>query len=344
MDIGRAVIARRDDGHFRRNLNGQAALRNTRRRRTYRFASASCAVVLLAVLLTSISGSGSAAATLPNNVAGRTQAGSSSGYWLVTSTGQVYAYGGAEYYGGMDGKHLNKPIVGMASTADGKGYWLLASDGGVFAFGDAAYEGSRGSLGTAAPVVGGVSAGGVTATGPAGPRGATGATGSRGATGATGPRGATGATGPTGLTGPTGPQGAAGQPDYAYVYNTGAETVAIESDIIFSANGPMTGFAHTPGSTGIVVDTTGTYEVSFTVTVVEPSQFTLMDNGTALTATTYGSTVGTQEYTGQAIVDLTAGDVLSLRNHTSASSVILQTDAGGTQTNVNASVLIEQLA
>jgi hypothetical protein len=295
------------------------------------------AVALLVILAANITGSGSASAVAIHNVAARSEAGSGSGYWLVTSTGQVYSYGGATYYGGMDGRHLNKPIVGMASTSDGKGYWLIAADGGVFAFGDATFGGSRGSLGTAAAVVGGVGEGTASTSGPAGPTGATGATGARGATGAMGPAG------PTGATGATGPQGPAGQPDYGFVYNTSAETVAIESDITFDTNGPLSGFTHTAGTSGVVVGATGTYLITFSVSSVQPGQFTLMVNGAAIPGTTYGSGAGTQQDNGQAIVTLTATDVLSLRNHSSAAAVALQTLAGGTQTNVNASILINQL-
>jgi hypothetical protein len=68
-----------------------------------------------------------------------------------------------------------------------------------------------------------------------------------------------------------------------------------------------------------------------------------MVNGAAIPGTTYGSGAGTQQDNGQAIVTLTATDVLSLRNHSSAAAVALQTLAGGTQTNVNASILINQL-
>ena len=40
---------------------------------------------------------------------------------------------------------------------------------------------------------------------------------------------------------------------------------------------------------------------------------------------------------------LGAGDVLSLNNHSSAAAVALQTLAGGTQTNANASIVIEKV-
>jgi hypothetical protein len=43
------------------------------------------------------------------------------------------------------------------------------------------------------------------------------------------------------------------------------------------------------------------------------------------------------------IITAAAGDVLTLRNHTSTAAVTLQTLAGGTQINSNASVLMQKL-
>jgi hypothetical protein len=69
---------------------------------------------------------------------------SGNGYWIVDSTGAVFAYGDAVYYGGANvtpGK-LSAPIVSMTPTPKGDGYWLLGKDGGVFAFGKAAFKGA----------------------------------------------------------------------------------------------------------------------------------------------------------------------------------------------------------
>lgn len=44
------------------------------------------------------------------------------------------------------------------------------------------------------------------------------------------------------------------------------------------------------------------------------------------------------------IITAASSDVLTLRNHSNASAVDLQTLAGGTQINANASILIQQLS
>ena len=394
--------------------HAQQTLRIEGRYRVGRFAVSSIAVALLVVAALVLASPGSATyrevPPAAQNVAVKTSVSSGPGYWIVTSTGQVYAYGGATNYGGMTGQRLNKAIVGIAATPDGKGYWLFGADGGVFSFGDAAFYGSQGATGTSSPVVAGASLGGTGgsastgatgltgatgatgpaglpgamgiigatgATGPAGaiggtgltgamgatgPAGAIGGTGLTGATGATGPAGAIGGTGATGATGPagaiggtgatgatgpagaTGPQGPAGQPDYGYIYNLAAQTVAIEGAVLFDSNGPLSGFTHTAGSASITVGSTGTYLVGFSISGTEPNQFSLFDNASPVAGTTYGSGAGTQQDGGQAIVRLAAGDVLTLINHSSAAAIGLASDIGGTQANVNASLVIQELA
>lgn len=138
--------------------------------------------------------------------------------------------------------------------------------------------------------------------------------------------------------------GSSGLSEYAYIYNLSAQVVAQEADIPFSNNGVIVGsITHAPGTSQILAGTAGDYKVTFTVAGVEPNQFTLYQNGAPVAGATYGSGAGTQPSTGFVIVTMAAGDVLTLRNHTSAAAVTMQTLAGGTQINANASILIEKL-
>ncbi|PFV21007.1 BclA C-terminal domain-containing protein, partial [Bacillus thuringiensis] len=179
--------------------------------------------------------------------------------------------------------------------------------------------------------------------GPIGPTGPTGLQGIQGIQGIPGP---TGLPGTAGATGPTGPIGltVSGLSQYAYVFNTAAQVVALEAPILFNSHGRITsGFTHTLGTSQMTVINAGDYKISFSVSGVEPNQFALFLNGAPVTNSIYGSGAGTQQNNGQTILTLAAGDIITLNNHTSAAAVTLQTLAGGTQTNINASIVIEKL-
>ncbi|MDX6697208.1 MAG: hypothetical protein QOE65_605 [Solirubrobacteraceae bacterium] len=184
-------------------------------------------------------------------------------------------------------------------------------------------------------------------TGADGSQGVQGTPGIDGADGTDGAPGTDGAQGPPGDTGPAGdagPPGASGLTEYAYVYNLAAQTVPIEADVNFDSNGVLTaGFTHAPGTSQIQIVNAGDYRISYSVSGTEPSQFAVYLNGSGVAGTVYGSGAGTQQSTGQAIIQAGAGDVLTVRNHTSSAAVGLATPIGGTQANANASVVIEKL-
>ncbi|MFF8405966.1 M23 family metallopeptidase [Streptomyces sp. NPDC015684] len=62
------------------------------------------------------------------------------GYWLLTSAGQVYAYGNAAYKGGSPTGY-DQEIVAMAATPDSQGYVMVSATGQIYAYGNAAYKG-----------------------------------------------------------------------------------------------------------------------------------------------------------------------------------------------------------
>jgi hypothetical protein len=183
-----------------------------------------------------------------------------------------------------------------------------------------------------------------------GVQGTIGAPGSDGADGVDGTNGTNGIAGTNGTNGTNGTDGAPGAPgparvaQYAYVYNLAAQTVAIEAPVLFDANGAMTsGITHAAGTAGITLVNAGAYKVTFSASGTEVNQMALFANGVVVPGTVYGSGAGTQQNTGQAIVTFGAGDVLTLRNHSSAAAVGLAAVVGGTQANTNASVVIEKV-
>jgi len=247
---------------------------------------------------------------------------------------------------------------GLTGATGGTGMTgATGNTGATGAIGLTGAAGPRGATGTtgATGITGAIGATG--AIGPIGLAGATGATGATGLQGVQGIQGATGAiglagaTGPTGSIGPVGVAGATGATggsstvEYGYIYNVSDQVVAIESDVVFGSNGALTsGITHIPGLAGISIFTPGDYKVTFSVSSVEPNQFALFFNGSAIAGgTIYGSGAGTQQNSGQAIITITSGGTLTLRNHTSSAPVTLQTLAGGSAISVNASILITYL-
>jgi hypothetical protein len=304
-------------------------------------ATAISVLALGTVVVTGVSSSSGAAGLTA-------QASDGSGYWLAGTDGGVFAFGTAHFYGSLAGKHLSAPISGIVATTDDHGYWLVGRDGAIYPFGDATTQGSMAGKTLAGPVVGIAgthpSVGGSAGTpGPRGPAGAPGTPGTPGTPGIPGTPGLPGVPGIPGTPGLPGAPGTPAPPDYGYVYNTSPQTVAIESSITFDTNATLVGFTHTLGSAVITVTDSGIYRVDTSVSGTEPNQMALFINDTVAPGAVYGSGSGTQQNSGQVVVFLSAGDELTVRNHTSASAVDLATVIGGTQANVNASVLIQEL-
>jgi outer membrane protein assembly factor BamB/ribosomal protein L24E len=118
------------------------------------FASPSAALGLLLIGtnagVTALAGPSGAPATAPSPC---TAQPNHNGYTVAATNGSVFAFGGAPYCGGLDGRVIARPIVGIAGTS-GPGYWLVASDGGIFRFGDEHFYGSMGGRALNRPIVG----------------------------------------------------------------------------------------------------------------------------------------------------------------------------------------------
>lgn len=73
-------------------------------------------------------------------VAGAAGTPSGFGYWVVTSDGEVVAFGDARPLGSAPADP-GRPAVAIAATPTGKGYWVARADGSILAFGDAPFAG-----------------------------------------------------------------------------------------------------------------------------------------------------------------------------------------------------------
>jgi hypothetical protein len=203
-------------------------------------------------------------------------------------------------------------------------------------------QGVEGDVGAPVPEGEAGAAGATGEAGATGPGGAEGEPGPEGPPGADGAEGQTGSQGPVGATGPAGSNGLA---EYAYLYNVGGQTVPVEGDVNFDSNGVTTaGIKHLLGGAGVEITAAGTYEVNFSVSATEPSQFAIFLDGSVVSGSVYGSGAGTQQNTGQAIVIVPSGGVLTIRNHSSAAAVGLALVIGGSAQSSNATLLIEKIA
>jgi len=148
-----------------------------------------------------------------------------------------------------------------------------------------------------------------------------------------------------------GPASAPSEEVFGFFYNKEvAGTVAIEGVFPFDTDGPVSpgAFLHTASpvpatSAPITIVNAGTYEVVWTTGVAEPQQVALFLDGVAVDSTIYGQATGTSVMTGVAVITATAGQALTLRNHSSAAALTLVTPAGGTQDNNTNSLFIKSL-
>ncbi|WP_143328829.1 collagen-like protein, partial [Clostridium beijerinckii] len=198
--------------------------------------------------------------------------------------------------------------------------------------GDTGVTGPTGDAGATGPT------GDTGVTGPAGDTGATGPAGDTGVTGPTGDTGVTGPTGDTGVTGPTGPTGPTGAglaaDGYVYQLATIADATVIGgADVPFSNNGPLSGVTHTPGTTTVTVSTAGVYEVNYGVSITAGigAQIAIAVNGTVDASTPISALVATGEISGNAILTLAAGDVITLRNNSAVALALTLAPSVGAQ-------------
>lgn len=142
--------------------------------------------------------------------------------------------------------------------------------------------------------------------------------------------------------------GVGGSLGWIYVFDTADSVVDDDTDVPFAVTGSSSPNMIHNAPEQITVVNSGIYRISFSVTTgtAGTNQFAVTSGDgvtqTVITDSIYGS--GTEQNTGQVIVSLTAGNVVTLRN-VSGSNLTLSNTVGGTTTPaVSASLLIERIA
>ncbi len=184
--------------------------------------------------------------------------------------------------------------------------------------------------------------------GPRGLRGPAGIPGTVGANGQTGPQGAQGQPGVAGPTGPTGPTEPSGTSEFAEFYALmppdNPATVGAGTAVSFPQDGPQSGTIIRLTASTFQLTETGTYRVTFAVSVTEAGQLELTLNGAALPYTVVGRATGTSQIVGDALVSVSAADsVLAVVNPSGESTALTITPLAGGVDPVSASLVIQKL-
>ena len=128
--------------------------------------------------------------------------------------------------------------------------------------------------------------------------------------------------------------------DYAYIYNTAAQTVASESEVTFSGNGLLSGtITHTAGTAEIVIGKTGVYLVNTFLASNAAAQFAVYRNGAAVEGSTYAMNNAAD---GNVIISAQMGDVLTVVN-TGTAEMTLEAEGTAPEAVVNGAVTITRL-
>lgn len=234
----------------------------------------------------------------------------------TTEAGSVACYDDAT---GRLGKCAAGAIVGSPGPTGATG-----------ATGPAGVTGATGATGQAGPTG---------PTGPIGLAGPTGQTGAQGPIGATGLQGPTGATGDIGLPGPTGPTGPAGDGGTTATsmaaHNTSAPVIAV---ILGGTNIPLpneqsiSSFNSDGTNTVFTILSSGRYRIKYSIKITNslPLSARVIVNGVQVSSLTEINNAGVSKFDGESILNMAAGDTMSLQFFGMLGAVTLQSGAGAT--------------
>ena len=129
-------------------------------------------------------------------------------------------------------------------------------------------------------------------------------------------------------------------------YNKSSQVVNTESDVVFNENSVVEGLYWDPiNPTQVKILEDGYYKLFFLVTTNTAAQFSIAVNGVPLEYTTQGINKGAGQITLRTITDLKKGDIVTVKNHTSANgNIVLSEYAGGKYQSISAILTVFKLA
>ena len=78
------------------------------------------------------------------------------GYWIINRSGQIFAFGDAHNYGNASKLAAGETVSSLSATPSGHGYWMFTNRGRALAFGDARFYGDMSGARLNGSVVGSV--------------------------------------------------------------------------------------------------------------------------------------------------------------------------------------------
>jgi hypothetical protein len=131
-------------------------------------------------------------------------------------------------------------------------------------------------------------------------------------------------------------------------FTKSAQNVLVENDVKFDTYQNVNGLVWNPTSVNpeqIKITEDGVYKLFFLTNTTIPGQFAFTVNGTPVDSTIQGSNKGAGQISIRTLLELRKNDVVTIRNHTSATSAVQISEyAGGKQRSVSAILTVFKIA
>ena len=133
---------------------------------------------------------------------------------------------------------------------------------------------------------------------------------------------------------------------YGSYYNNTPQIVNTEYDVVFSTSNTSNGLTWSPSNgSQVIIQEDGIYKIFFFANTPTPGQFSFSVNGVPYEPSTHGSNRGAGQISLRTLLELKAGDVVSVKNHTSGNgSITLSGNSGGFQNSLSTILTIFKIA